>query len=431
MEPIHDSKAAGLYLETLINLERRPDLSNKRMNLGPIRALLDRLGKPDQGLRVVHVAGSKGKGSVCLFAESSLLAAGKRTGVFTSPHLHSWTERFRLCGEPVESGVLASAVSRLRPHVEWLREHDPINSPTFFDATTAAALLIFAEANLDIVILEVGLGGRLDSTNIVSPEATCITSIELEHTDKLGDTIEAIAGEKAGIIKPGVPCYIGALPPGAEAVVRTRAASLGAPVLKLGDEIEVVGQGELQVLGEHQVGNASLALAIVAALNVTDPGDLASIRRGLAAAKLPGRMELLSEKPWVMVDGAHTGASARALAKVLAANGVGRTTLLLSVSADKDLEAIFSALLPVVDDVVVTCADPHRSMPAKALASLLIGHRPDLTVRTIADPSEAASEALKAAREGSALVAAGSIYLAAVALNVWRDGVAKIASITR
>ncbi|MBW2295159.1 MAG: hypothetical protein JRG94_23055 [Deltaproteobacteria bacterium] len=277
-EPIENCEAAGRYLETLINLEKQPELTAARMSLQPIRALLDRLGKPEQGIEVIHVAGSKGKGSTCLFAESALTAAGKRVGVFTSPHLHSWTERFRIGGRDVDGSALAKAVTQLRPHVEWLRDNDPENAPTFFDATTAAALLIFAEAHLDYAVLEVGLGGRLDSTNIVMPRVTCITSIELEHTDKLGTTLAAIAGEKAGIIKPRVPCVIGRLAPEAERVIRDRARELGAPVLRLGVDFPSLDPSELTVLGRHQADNAAIALAAIGLLGEPDLGGFLTIR---------------------------------------------------------------------------------------------------------------------------------------------------------
>jgi dihydrofolate synthase/folylpolyglutamate synthase len=419
--PIENSEAAGRYLETLINLERRPQPANLRVSTGPVRALLDRLGKPEQGLAVIHVAGSKGKGSTCLFAESALAAAGKRTGVFTSPHLHSWTERFRVAGREVEGAVLAKVVSRLRPQVEWLLEHEPENAPTFFDATTAAALLIFAEAALDYVILEVGLGGRLDSTNVVMPRVTCITSIELEHTDKLGNSIAEIAAEKAGILKPGIPCLLGHLVPEAEQVIRARALQVGAPLLKIGRDFAPVDPGDLTVLGDHQLDNAGLALAAVGLLGEPDPERFrAAARSGLAQTRLPGRLEVLCEDPWIIVDGAHTGASARALARVLASRRYDRGTLLLSISQGKDLDAILEPLLPLVDTVVVTCAEPVRSLSAVALAGEIRARKPELSLEVIPDPRQAARSARQCTGPGQLLFAAGSIYLAAAAREQWR-----------
>ncbi|MCP4039618.1 MAG: bifunctional folylpolyglutamate synthase/dihydrofolate synthase [bacterium] len=418
---IETPEQAGRYLETLINLEKRPELTSVRMSLSPIRALLDRVGQPEQGMSILHVAGSKGKGSTCLFAEGALTAIGKRVGVFTSPHLHSWTERFRIAGCDVDGGALARAVSDLRPHIDWLRANEPENAPTFFDATTAAALLIFARAELDCVILEVGLGGRLDSTNVVEPRVSCITSIELEHTDKLGDTLGAIAREKAGIIKPGVPCLIGRLAPEAETVIRERAREVGAEVFALGLDFPAVDPGQIAVLGRHQADNAGLALAAVSALvGLEDPAVLEAARKGLAATRLPGRMEVLSEDPIVIVDGAHTRESARALAGVLAECDYQRGRLLLSVSGGKDLAAILDALLPHVEEVVVTRADPYRSLACEELAAAIRARGGAAAVREIPAPDEAAREILCATQPGELLVAAGSIYLAAAAREHWR-----------
>jgi dihydrofolate synthase/folylpolyglutamate synthase len=313
-------------------------------------------------------------------------------------------------------------VSRLRPHVDWLRENDPENAPTFFDATTAAALLIFAEADLDCAILEVGLGGRLDSTNIVTPRVSCITSIELEHTDKLGHTLAEIAAEKAGIIKSRVPCVIGRLAPDAECVIRDRAQELGAPVLQLGKDFPPLDPDELTVLGRHQADNAAIALRAIDLLGVLDRDEfMIAARKGIAATRLPGRMEVLSDDPWILVDGAHTRASALALAETLAERSFDRTILLLSISGGKDLDGILDALLPRVDEVVVTRAEPNRSLPAEALASAIRTADPTIPIRLIPNPDQAAKQALRSTAPGQALIAAGSIYLAATARTHWQN----------
>ncbi|MDP6977205.1 MAG: folylpolyglutamate synthase/dihydrofolate synthase family protein [Myxococcota bacterium] len=418
--PIETPEQAGQYLETLINHEQRRDLSTARMDLGPIRALLERLGEPQAGLSILHVAGSKGKGSTCLFAEAALGALGKRAGVFTSPHLHRWTERFRVASEEVDGRVLAQAVDDLRPHVDWLRENDPDRTPTFFDATTAAALLIFARAGLDHVVLEVGLGGRLDSTNAVEPRVCAITTIELEHTDKLGDTIAKIAWEKAGIIKRAVPCFVGRLVPDAEAVIRDEARKVGAPLHALGKDFEPIAGDALAVLGRHQQDNAALALACVEALEGFDSVEARQkALSGICAAVLPGRIEVLDDAPRTIVDAAHTQASARELAAVLAAQPGAQRRLLLSVSEGKDLGSIFDALLPGFDEVYVTRAEPYRSVETEALAALVREHRPETVVVAIDDPGLAAREALAASKANDLLVAAGSVYLAAVAREHW------------
>ncbi|MFQ5417658.1 MAG: bifunctional folylpolyglutamate synthase/dihydrofolate synthase, partial [Myxococcota bacterium] len=338
----------------------------ERLGVEPVRRLLERLGAPQDGLRVIHVAGSKGKGSTALFAEAICRSAGLRIGTFTSPHLEHWTERFRVDGREVAGRRLAAAVAALRPHVEALRAGDPAHAPTFFDATTAAALLLFAEAGVDGVALEVGLGGRLDSTNVVAPAVSCVTSVELEHTEELGGTLEAIATEKAGILKPGVPAVAGELPPPARAAVAARAREVGTEVEWLGRDfhVEIAAAGAdglvlsfedgplrfeaaLPVLGAHQAANAALALACVRRTGWIPEARLPDAAvAGLAAAMLPGRSEVIGRKPWLLVDAAHTAASARALAGVLSALPHRRCHLVLSVSAGKDLDAILEALLP-------------------------------------------------------------------------------------
>ncbi|MDJ0864878.1 MAG: Mur ligase family protein [Myxococcota bacterium] len=433
--------AAAAWLEGLINVERRPDVSYARLGLEPIRALLARLGDPQRQLSVVHVAGSKGKGSTALHAEAVLRAAGERVGTFTSPHLESWTERFRIDGREVAGPALAAAVERVRPHVEALRSERPESAPTFFDATTAAAFVLFAEARVDRALLEVGLGGRLDSTNVVDPAVTCITTIELEHTDKLGTTLAEIAGEKAGIVKAGRPLVVGALPSEAAAVVDARARARGAPAAWLGRELGVevlapctTGQRlrlhdgdfacevELPVPGRHQAENAALALGCVRRLGAHGDAALAdAARRGLGAVRLPGRLELLSRTPWILVDAAHTAASARALGDALAAGTSARTHLVLSVSAGKDLDAILAALLPHAGRVTATHAEPTRSLPPAELAAEVRARAPGCEVRAVSDPRLALRAARGALRGGDRLCVAGSIYLAGIARRVLRE----------
>jgi dihydrofolate synthase/folylpolyglutamate synthase len=435
--PIDDAAAAAAWLEGLLDVEKRPDLPYARLGLEPIRRLLARLGDPQRDLSVIHIAGSKGKGSTALFAESLLRAAGERVGTFTSPHLERWTERFRIDGEEVPGPDLAAAVRRLRPEVEALREQDPGQAPTFFDATTAAALWLFREAGVPRVVLEVGLGGRLDSTNAVLPVVACITTIELEHTDRLGDTLAKIAAEKAGILKPGVPAVAGALPGPARQVVEARARELGAPLAWLGEqfscEILAADLGGLRlrlrdgplaleaavpVLGAHQAANAALALACVRRAGVADEVLAATARAGLAAVRLPGRAEILSREPWILVDGAHTGASARALARVIEGLPRRRAHLVLSISAGKDLAAILDALLPGADEVTVTRAEPARSLDPALIAGAVRRAAPGLALHVVPNPHLA----LRAAAEGLApdhlLCATGSVYLAGIARGV-------------
>jgi dihydrofolate synthase/folylpolyglutamate synthase len=422
----------------LIDVEKQPEVPYERLGLAPIRRLLERLGEPQRGLRVIHIAGSKGKGSTALFAEAICRAAGERVGTFTSPHLERWTERFRLDGREVAGDLLAAAVARLRPHVDALRAVDRASAPTFFDATTAAALLLFETARVDRVVLEVGLGGRLDSTNVVVPGVACVTSIELEHTEKLGDSLAAIAREKAGILKPGVPAVAGNLPPPARAALIERAREVGTEVAWLGRDfdVEVASAGPeglalrlrdgpldvaatLPVLGAHQAGNAALALACARRAGVAADTDLAiAAAQGLAMATLPGRIEVLGRSPWLLVDAAHTAVSARALAETLASIPRRRSHIVFSISAGKDMASILAAVLPQADAVTVTRAEPARSLAPEEIAAAVRAADPGLALRVVPNPHLA----VRAAREGLAsddlLCATGSVYLAGIARRV-------------
>ena len=430
---------ASAWLESLINVERLPELPYSRLGLDPIRHLLARMGEPQRGLCVIHVAGSKGKGSTALFAEAILRAAEQRVGTFTSPHLERWTERFRVAGEEVSGESLASTLASLRPHVEALAREAPALAPTFFDVITAAAFLLFRDAAVDCAVVEVGLGGRLDSTNVVDPAVACITTIELEHTDRLGTTRAAIAGEKAGILKRGRPAVVGALPPDALGVVEARARALGAPLSRLGREFssEVSSSGAsgvrlglrdgslevetvLSTLGAHQAANAALALACVrrATPGLSNDALARAAEAGLAAARLPGRVELLGRRPWLVVDGAHTVESARALADALQPLARRRGRLVLSVSSGKNLAGILSAVLPGFDEIFVTRADAQRSLDPLEVADAIRAAGSQATVHAVPNPFLA----LRAAREGLSeqdlLCATGSLYLAGIARQV-------------
>jgi dihydrofolate synthase/folylpolyglutamate synthase len=431
---------AERFLDGLIDHERRPSYAKARFGLEPICSLLAELGNPERGLSVVHVAGSKGKGSTALMVEAILTAAGLRVGTFTKPHLERWTERFRVDGREVAGDELARAVERLRPAVEALREAAPDRAPTWFDATTATALLVFRSARVEHVVLEVGLGGRLDSTNVVAPAVACVTSIELEHTEALGATLAAIAGEKAGILKPGRAAVVGALAPEALAVLLARARELEAPVARLGVDfdVEILDRqldaqrvrlwdggvevdARIPVAGDHQARNAALALACARRLGALGEAELAgAARRGLSGVTLPGRIEVLSRAPWIIVDCAHTAASARALAESLARIPHRRSRLVVSISAGKDLPAVLAPLAARVDAIFATCAEPRRSLPPEQVADALRSLSTRAVVHCIPDPRQA----LGAAREGlgadDLLCATGSVFLAGIARRLLR-----------
>jgi dihydrofolate synthase/folylpolyglutamate synthase len=434
---------ASRYLEGLINYERRPGFSYERLGLEPIRALLDRLDRPEQSLSVIHVAGSKGKGSTCLFSEAILLELGEHVGTFTSPHLESWLERFRIDAKPVSEARLVAAVRRVRPIVEELRRGPSETLPSFFDATTAVAFLLFAEAGVDRALIEVGLGGRLDSTNVVDPAVACITSIELEHTDKLGETEALIAGEKAGILKPGRPAVLGFLRPEAAAVIRARAQQVGARLIARDEHFELTSTSDgstpssfsfretapapspfefevgLRVPGEAAIANAGLAIACVRALGAHPATALQdAAAKALADCVLPARIEVLENDPEVIVDAAHTADSARVLADALTTLAPNGIELILSVSTDKNLDALLDALLPLTRRVWVTVADRNRSLPADALAKQIRERSSDLMIEIVVDAEDAARRARSELAPGLRLCAAGSVYLAGVVRRV-------------
>ncbi|MCH8889524.1 MAG: bifunctional folylpolyglutamate synthase/dihydrofolate synthase [Myxococcales bacterium] len=439
---ICSEEAASAYLAGLINVEKERNAPYSRFGLEPIRRLMERLGDPQADLSVIHLAGSKGKGSTGLMAEALLGAAGERVGTFTSPHLERWSERFRIDGREVTGELLAEAVERIAPHIDALREEDPRRAPSFFDALTAIALLLFSEAKVDRCVFEVGLGGRLDSTNVITAAVSCITNIEFEHTQQLGNTLAEIASEKAGILKSGVPAVIGDLRDEAAEVVEARARELGAPLAWLGRDFDfevldrdLEGQsirltdGSLRVdariaaLGSHQARNAALALACVARAPGVVQGEplIEAAERGFAAARLPGRVELIGRAPWLLVDSAHTGASAAALAAVLRRIPRRRSHLVLSISAGKDADAILRHLLPEVNAVTVTRAEPVRSLSPADVATAIRAAAPGVSVQVVPNPHLA----LRAAREEigaeDLLCVSGSIYLAGIARRVFCD----------
>jgi len=461
---VEDLHGAVAWLSGLVNVERMPNRRRARFSLAPIHALLARLGNPERGLPVLHLAGSKGKGSTALLAEALFGKLGWRTGVFTSPHLLYWNERFRICGAAVSDATLARVLSKLRPHVEALR--GTVNTPSFFDAATAAALLLFAEAKVEAAILEVGLGGRLDSTNAVQPRITAISSIELEHTETLGDTLAAIAGEKAGIAKPGAPLLLGPLPPEARRAATARATEVGAPLVLWGRDFHarVLQEGafhsrfhytdgaadnapgaafeaefggsaraavpgaafgaelELAVAGRKQVQNAALALACVRRFGNFADGELRSAARAaFAEVRLPGRIEVLRRAPLMLADSAHTEASARALAETLARIPRRRAHLVLAVSTGKDLQRICEILAPHADCATATRAEPTRGLPPETIAAALRRAAPAAAIRIAPDPEAALHQARAALHKDDLLYATGSIYLAGLARQILRS----------
>ncbi|MBK7755425.1 MAG: bifunctional folylpolyglutamate synthase/dihydrofolate synthase [Deltaproteobacteria bacterium] len=405
-----------------------------RLGLQRVEALLEAMGSPHAAMPSLHVAGTNGKGSVCMMLDGCLRAAGRHTGLYTSPHIQQLNERFRIDGRPISDARLDALLVEVdRRAREWAHARGEARDDgglTVFEAETLAAFLWFAQQELDVAVLEVGLGGRLDATNVVTPEVTCVVSVGLDHTDRLGDTIAAIAAEKAGILKPGVPMVVGPLPKDALSAVRVMAKERGCPLIVAGTDFRVEGSPEdfsyrsarlslsglsCGLSGAHQVQNAGVALAMLERWSERRPElavDEAALRAGLKSAQNPGRFEWLAED--LLIDGAHNVDGARALASALAALPRDRPrTLLLGASKDKDVRAIAAALRPMIDRVFTTsCAHPRAMMPGE-VAERLVG----LGVPVL--PAGPIEDALPMAREGRGLViVAGSLFLAGAARDL-------------
>ncbi|MDX1609550.1 MAG: Mur ligase family protein [Halofilum sp. (in: g-proteobacteria)] len=400
--------------------------------LAAVEGLLRALGDPHERLRVIHVAGSKGKGSTALYLEALLRASGRRTLTFTSPHLERWTERLRIDASEAEPAAALAALQE----VQRAQRATGI-TPGFFEALTVAALWLAADSGVDWIVLEAGVGGRADATNVVRPRAAVITGIELEHTERLGDTLEAIAREKAGIVKPGTPLLAPQLAPPLDRILAAAAAAAGSDFVRLrpgrgrirasGDPGTVRWRqeaGTLAVGGPDwslripfaaagpMAANAALALAVVARLGLVSREALQGSARVLTELRLPGRLEILSTLPWVLVDGAHTRASAELLAAEVRRLRPTRVHLLLSLSGGRDAAAVLGPLLPLADAITITCADPEHSLAAPELAAAVRDCRPAAAARVEPKVDTALARACADHPGETLVVATGSVYLA-------------------
>ena len=392
--------------------------------------LLADLGDPHSGLRIVHVAGSKGKGSVCALVASAAEAAGLKTGLYTQPHLHSFRERLQIDGQPIDETSFARSAHRMRTAVEQT-ESETLGLPTTFEISTAMALAWFRMEDVDLAILEVGLGGRLDATNVVTPDVTAVTTIVREHTRLLGDTLPEIAREKAGIAKPGVLMLVSdqstdvlnaigdvAVAAGADVQVVPALATDGTAAWRDGRATTIARDPHssdtlpLGLAGPHQARNAGLAYAICRALGdrgVPIPRD--AIRAGFAAARWPGRLELVAGDPPVVVDGAHTVEAVEVVVETLRRHlNLRRGPVIFGALRDKSVRPMAEALRPFATRLVVIEPGHPRGMTADEVLDQLDG-RFGATVA----PNAASALALArdAARRGQAVLATGSLAVAA------------------
>jgi folylpolyglutamate synthase/dihydrofolate synthase len=400
-----------------------------------VRWLLAELGHPERGLRCVHVAGSKGKGSVALMLEALLAPHEPALGTFTSPHLVRWNERIRIRGASIDDASLFDTMQRLRTLLSRATRTPSADGPSFFDVLTAGAIQAFRDAGCRMAILECGLGGEHDATNALDGEAACITSLELEHTDKLGQRLAQIAWHKAGVARPDRPLVCGPLPAQALATVMDRCRERGARAVLPGRDYRVhlhtvthpaaidvevrhgAQRARFRLPGNapHMAHNAAVALVLAWRLGApeVDPGVLQHLT-------LPGRAQVLREHPTVIADGAHTAASLQALSRSLSPWPARQRVFLLSATQGKSPQAL-ARLVHGARAVVVTRVDPLRSLPARTLAAGLHDALAD-TLVVCEEPELALQRALALTPEDGVLCACGSVYMAGFVLRQLAPG---------
>jgi dihydrofolate synthase/folylpolyglutamate synthase len=421
------------YLKQFVNYEARPQptYDTKHFNLIDFADFLHGLGSPHLAFPSIHVAGSKGKGSTAAMIAAMLSQAGLRTGLFTSPHLVTIRERVQIDRQPFSQPTFAGLISELRHHLKHTRSTQVRNFRTFFELLTALAFLYFARQNVDIAVVEVGLGGRLDSTNILSPEIAVITPIGFEHTHILGNTLRAIATEKAGIIKPHGTVILA--PQEAEVInvvekkCQRQQASLyltardfnfsSRETTMRGNRIDFLGFGlemknlAIPLIGQHQAVNAAVALAAVGHLRRQGWNiDEHHLRQGLAGVTWPGRLEVIDNAPCVVVDAAHTVESARCLATALATLFHHRQLhLILGLASDKQIHRIVEILAPMANTVTATGFSSPRAFDPCQLAALLQTHCAQVHISN--DPATALHDARAKAAPDDLICITGSLIL--------------------
>ncbi len=437
------SNEAFQFLDSLIDYEKTTTFAYDAMKLDRFRLLLSALGNPQDSFQSIHVAGSRGKGSTCAMVYSILREAGFTVGLYTSPHLIRRNERIRLArgteDREIDNGEFARWVLKVKPAVERL-EREGQGESTFFEVLTAISFLFFKEKKVDFAILEVGMGGRLDATNVAHPLVAAITPISFDHTDKLGTTLSAIAREKAQILKRGASAVIAYQEEEPLSEIRKRAEEVGVIPLEVssryayeiveksekGSGFHVIGKQEilsglfLPLLGEHQVQNALVAITICDAMR--EKGFTIShnaVRQGLSKVVWPGRFQILEEHPALVVDGAQNGASALVLKETFLDFFKGRPLrLILGISANKEVDAVCRILCPLAEEVVVTQARSARALEAEALK----GYALPYSRRLEAAPSvEKALERLhREAGRDEVILVTGSLYLVGEVLALTR-----------
>lgn len=426
------------YLNSFVNYEQIPGISYAQpgYSLRHVEELLDRMGNPQFAARTVHVAGTKGKGSVAAMTARVLTASGHRTGLYTSPHFHSLRERISVDGSLISEAEFAATMAEIRPFIESVRQDAAFRQLTYFEVLTALAFAYFRKAQVDFQVLEVGLGGRLDATNVAKPAVCIITSISLDHTQILGNSLGQIAREKAGIVKPGCWVVISPQPEEAASAIKEICREKEAKVVHVGEDIKwhkiggdmfhqsLVIEGRknnyhvrIPLLGDFQLENAAAA---VAALEIVGSAGFAisaaDIAQGLAGVEWPGRFQIVQQHPTVLIDGAHNVASMKRLMSNIKEYFSDRRILLVfGTSSDKDIPGIVSELVSLSPQVIVVQARHSRAASLAVLAAEF--SQRGIEVESGESVSQALARALSRADRTDLVCVTGSLFVVAEALD--------------
>lgn len=426
------------YLNRFVNYEQIPGVSyaGPGYSLKHVEELLNRMGNPQLSATTVHIAGTKGKGSVAVMIARVLSNSGHKTGVYTSPHLHNLRERINIDGSLISEAEFATAMAEIKPFIEAMRQDTSLRQLTYYEALTVLAFAYFQKRHVDFQVLEVGLGGRLDATNVTRPLVCIITPISLDHTQILGNSLQEIAREKAGIIKPGCWAVLSPQPEEAASVISGICREKRARMLQVGKDVtwrqtgadlhqqSLVVDGRtstyqisIPLLGDFQLENAATA---VAALEILASEGFAispvSIANGLAQVKWPGRFQILREHPTLLVDGAHNVASVKRLVSNIKAYFPHKKAFLVfGTSRDKDIPGIIKELVSFSPQIIVTQASHSRAAPLSTLVTEFAkrGMKPE-TEETVVG---AISRALSLANEADVICVTGSLFVVGEALD--------------
>jgi dihydrofolate synthase/folylpolyglutamate synthase len=456
MSDAYQSTLDYLYSFVDYSLTKSDRYSAINFDLARMHDLVARLDYPNRSYPVIHIAGTKGKGSVAALCQSALTNAGYRVGLYTSPHMHDYAERIQVDGKPIPHQDLIHLVEEIKPLIESISE------VTTFEITTALGFLYFERQAVDVAVIEVGLGGRLDATNVVDPVVSVITSLSYDHTYLLGNTLPEIAREKAGIIKPGVPVVLSPQVDEARQVIEEIAAQRGCPLIQVGKDypyklvkrslqhqtLHVWQTGiphstndhsiqdgnppdgqpahlEIPLAGDHQIQNAATAYAALQVFKARAlPIGEDAIRKGFSSVVWPGRFEIMQLHPAVVIDAAHNRDSARILRRALDEYFPGRAAIIIfGASEDKDIEGMIAELSPRIGNVIATKSFHPRAIQAEKIVQ--IAHQQGRPARIIQDVADALEEALVIAGSEDLVVVTGSIFVAAGAREAWfaRKGV--------